>query len=131
MAGLFKIFVMPTWAIKGIKCLFVGDACNILLNVFSDQNVREYVEAQINLVWDKLESDVEAFLPFLKHLESILKLQIGQYFSEGSLEREMVLVWLAEMLIELITQSSSKFNNFMISLFISVSPLWILLVILW
>lgn len=66
MAGLFKIFVMPTWAIKGIKCLFVGDACNILLNVFSDQNVREYVEAQINLVWDKLESDVEVFLPFFK-----------------------------------------------------------------
>lgn len=91
--------------------------------MFSDQNVREYVEAQINLVWDKLESDVEAFLPFLKHLECILKLQIGQYFSEGSLEREMVLVWLAEMLIELITQSSSKFNNSMISLFISVSPL--------
>lgn len=91
--------------------------------MFSDQNVREYVESQINLVWDKLESDVEAFLPFLKHLECILKLQIGQYFSEGSLEREMVLVWLAEMLIELITQSSSKFNNFMISLFISVSPL--------
>ena len=60
--------------------------------MFSDQNVREYVEAQINLVWDKLESDVEAFLPFLKHLECILKLQIGQYFSEGSLEREMVLV---------------------------------------
>ena len=91
--------------------------------MFSDQNVREYVEAQINLVWDKLESDVEAFLPLFKHLECILKLQIGQYFSEGSLEREMVLVWLAEMLIELITQSSSKFNNFMISLFISVSPL--------
>ncbi len=42
------------------------EACNILLNVFSDQNVREYVEAQINLVWDKLESDVEAFLPFFK-----------------------------------------------------------------
>lgn len=36
------------------------------VNVFSDQNVREYVEAQINLVWDKLESDVEAFLPFFK-----------------------------------------------------------------
>ena len=52
------------------------------------------------------------FSRFLKHLECILKLQIGQYFSEGSLEREMVLVWLAEMLIELITQSSSKFNNF-------------------
>lgn len=34
--------------------------------MFSDQNVREYVEAQINLVWDKLESDVEAFLPLFK-----------------------------------------------------------------
>lgn len=42
------------------------EACNILLNVFSDQNVREYVEAQINLVWDKLESNVEVFLPFFK-----------------------------------------------------------------
>lgn len=91
--------------------------------MFSDQNVREYVEAQINLVWDKLKVMWRRFSRFLKHLERILKLQIGQYFSEGSLEREMVLVWLAEMLIELITQSSSKFNNFMISLFISVSPL--------
>ena len=42
------------------------EACRILLNVFSDQNVREYVEAQINLVWDKLESNSEAFLPFFK-----------------------------------------------------------------
>lgn len=42
------------------------EACNILLNVFSDQGVREYVEAQINLVWDKLESDVGKFLPFFK-----------------------------------------------------------------
>lgn len=41
-------------------------ACNILLNVFSDQGVIEYVEAQINLVWDDLESDVEKFLPFFK-----------------------------------------------------------------
>ena len=39
-------------------------------------------------------------------------------FSEGSLEKEMVLVWLAEMLIELITQSSFKFNNFMFFMFI-------------
>ena len=42
------------------------EACNILLNVFSDQGVREYVEEQINLVWDKLESDVEKFLPFFR-----------------------------------------------------------------
>ena len=42
------------------------EACNILLNVFSDQNVREYIEAQINLVWDKLESNVDVFLPFFK-----------------------------------------------------------------
>lgn len=42
------------------------EACNILLNVFSDQGVREYVEDQINLVWNKLESNVEKFLPFFK-----------------------------------------------------------------
>ena len=28
--------------------------------------MKKYVEAQINLVWDKLESNVEEFLPFLK-----------------------------------------------------------------
>lgn len=98
--------------------------------MFSDQNVREYVETQINLVWDKLESDVEAFLPFFKAFGMHSKIADRTVFFGGKLEREMVLVWLAEMLIELITQSSSKFNNFMISLFISVSPLWILLVIL-
>lgn len=42
------------------------EACNILLNVFFDQNVREYIEAQINIVWDKLEGNVEGFLPFFK-----------------------------------------------------------------
>lgn len=42
------------------------EACSILLNVFSDQGVKEYVEAQINLVWDKLESDIGKFLPFFK-----------------------------------------------------------------
>lgn len=42
------------------------DACNILLNVFSDQSVRGYVETQINIVWDKLEDDHENFLPFFR-----------------------------------------------------------------
>ena len=42
------------------------EACNILLNVFSDQSVREYVENQINLVWDKLRNNAEAFFPFSK-----------------------------------------------------------------
>ena len=42
------------------------EACNILLSVFSDQGIREYVETQINIVWDDLESDAEKFLPFFK-----------------------------------------------------------------
>lgn len=42
------------------------EACNILLNVFFDQSVREYVEAQINLVWDKIENSHKAFLPFFQ-----------------------------------------------------------------
>lgn len=40
------------------------EACNILLNVFSNQRVKEYVEDQIKLVWDKLESNTEKFFPF-------------------------------------------------------------------
>ena len=42
------------------------EACNILLNVFLDPSVREYVKFQIDIVWDKLEGDVEKFLPFFK-----------------------------------------------------------------
>ena len=42
------------------------EACNILLNVFSDQSVKGYVETQINIVWDKLEGDHENFLPFFR-----------------------------------------------------------------
>lgn len=42
------------------------EACNILLNVFSDRSIREYVETQIKIVWDKLESNAEKFLPFFK-----------------------------------------------------------------
>ena len=42
------------------------EACNILLSVFSDQGIREYIETQINIVWDDLESDAEKFPPFFK-----------------------------------------------------------------
>ncbi len=41
-------------------------ACNILLNVFSDSNVQNYVEEQVNIVWDDLRSDTENFFPFFK-----------------------------------------------------------------
>lgn len=41
-------------------------ACNVLLNVFSDQTVREYVESQINVVWDRIENNAEDFWPFFK-----------------------------------------------------------------
>ncbi|MGO5097459.1 hypothetical protein ACTQ34_16900 [Agathobaculum sp. LCP25S3_E8] len=51
------------------------EACNILLNVFSDQGVREYVEAQINIVWDKLESNVEKFPPFFKAFHMVRPIQ--------------------------------------------------------
>ena len=50
-------------------CFFVNksrtvEACNILLNVFSAQCVKEYVEDQINIVWDKLENNLDVFIPF-------------------------------------------------------------------
>lgn len=62
------------------------EACNILLNVFLDQSVKEYVETQINHVWDKLENNTEAFLPFFKafhmlrptHTLSLIQQQIDQ-----------------------------------------------------
>ena len=41
-------------------------ACSVLLQVFSDQAVREHVESQINIVWDKIERDEKSFLPFFK-----------------------------------------------------------------
>ena len=41
-------------------------ACNVLLQVFSDQAVREHVESQINIVWDKIESDEKSFSHFSK-----------------------------------------------------------------
>lgn len=41
-------------------------ACNVLLNVFSNQTVRDYVESQINIVWDNMEDDTESFLTFFK-----------------------------------------------------------------
>ena len=64
--GAFQNLCDAYLSYKGYKMFIRWECSNILLNVFSDQNVREYVEAQINLVWDKLESDVEAFLPFFK-----------------------------------------------------------------
>ena len=52
-------------------CFFINkektiSACNILLNVFSDDAVRDYVEEQINAVWDCLRSDTDSFFPFFK-----------------------------------------------------------------
>lgn len=41
------------------------EACNILLSVFSDQGIREYVETQINIVWDNLESFFHFLKPFI------------------------------------------------------------------
>ena len=41
-------------------------ACNILISVFSDKNTQNYVEQQINTVWDSLTSDREHFFPFFK-----------------------------------------------------------------
>lgn len=52
-------------------CFFINvgktiSACNVLLNVFSDKTMRDYVEQQINIVWDSLVDDKEKFFPFFK-----------------------------------------------------------------
>lgn len=46
-------------------------ACNILLNVFSDSNVRSYLEEQINKVWDEMKDDKDKFTPFFKAFHMI------------------------------------------------------------
>ena len=67
-------------------CFFINrertiSACNILFNVFSDDAVQEYVEEQINIAWDHLQTDSENFFPFFKafHMirptETLLKLK--------------------------------------------------------
>ena len=58
------------------------EACNILLNVFSERGVREYVEDQINLVWNKLERNVEKFLPFFKAFHMVRPTQTLLFLQE-------------------------------------------------
>uniref|UniRef100_UPI003FEFC9F4 nSTAND3 domain-containing NTPase n=1 Tax=Gemmiger formicilis TaxID=745368 RepID=UPI003FEFC9F4 len=41
-------------------------ACNILLQVFADENVHKYVKEQIDIVWDHLKNSKEKFTPFFK-----------------------------------------------------------------
>lgn len=52
-------------------CFFINkektiSACNILLNVFSDKGVQDYIEGQINIVWDCLRTDADSFFSFFK-----------------------------------------------------------------
>ena len=52
-------------------CFFINKAktitaCNILLNVFSDETTQDFVRQQIKNVWDSLADDEEHFYPFFK-----------------------------------------------------------------
>lgn len=47
------------------------DACNVLLNVFSEGSVIEYIESQIKQLWNKLESNQEIFPAFFKAFHMI------------------------------------------------------------
>lgn len=46
-------------------------ACNVLLNVFSDSNVRSYLEEQINKLWDEIKNDNDIFPEFFKAFHMI------------------------------------------------------------
>ncbi len=60
-----------------IECGFFANkertisACNILSNVFSGKDVQEYMEQQINMVWDRLVDDAERFPAFFKAFHMI------------------------------------------------------------
>lgn len=47
------------------------EACNMLLNVFSDKDVIEYINSQIAVVWDKLKNDRNLFPSFFKAFHMI------------------------------------------------------------
>lgn len=46
-------------------------ACNILLNVFSDENLHKYLEEQINIIWDEVKDNAEKFEMFFKSFHMI------------------------------------------------------------
>ena len=53
------------------ECFFINkektiEACNVLLNLFAEETVREYVKEQIEAVWDRLRHEADRFIPFFK-----------------------------------------------------------------
>ncbi len=50
----------------GINQAKTISACNVLLRVFSDRDVQDYVEEQINIVWDELRPNAEQFFRFFQ-----------------------------------------------------------------
>ena len=53
------------------SCFFINkgktiEACNILLNIFTEEKSQEYVEEQIESVWNRLWPDVDKFIPFFR-----------------------------------------------------------------
>lgn len=52
-------------------CFFINkektiSACNILLSVFSDKSVQNYIEEQVNIVWDWLRPETDNFFSFFR-----------------------------------------------------------------
>ena len=53
------------------SCFFINkgktiEACNILLNIFTEEKSQKYVEEQIESVWNRLWPDVDKFIPFFR-----------------------------------------------------------------
>lgn len=42
------------------------EACNVLLNVFFDSSMKEYMENEITSIWEKIKDNAEVFAPFFK-----------------------------------------------------------------
>ena len=52
-------------------CFFINrmvtiGACSILINLFAGETVHQYLDEQLSIVWDKLKTDEEHFVPFLE-----------------------------------------------------------------
>ena len=57
-------------------CFFINrqatiNACNTLINVFASKTVHEYLNEQLCIVWDALQTDEKSFLPFFEAFHMI------------------------------------------------------------
>ena len=107
------------------NCFFINSertvsACNILLHVFGSESVQEYVEQQINIVWDNLRSDEGKFPAFFKAFHMIRPTDT-LVLLKGKIDRELPQVFDVQSIIFKKTDSEKGISDDVISTLCSFS----------